>query len=581
MRFRTLAAASIALAAFAVRAGYLRNEISPDTALGRPVLDGAVYVDWARALATGGDGPSGPYYLAPLYPFLLAGTFRALGENLVVVYLLQHLAILGTAALLAVVSRRVAGELAALTTATLVLAYHPFLFFASRPMGESVAILLLAAALASHARAPAAAGFGAGLAALGRPNLLLVPVVWMVRLARERRGRPLALLCGGLAVAVLPVAARNSWVAGRPVGISTNGGLTLYHGNGPGARGIYTPPVGFSGDPATQREEAIDLARFESGRALDPVEADRWWGRKAIATRLADPWGTCVLVARRGMLLLDDHEHGLDYAPSLDENPWRRGAPVRFAVFLGLAVAGVVLAGFSGTGGWTVWGAIAAAAATPIVFFVSSRYRLPLVALLAIPAGAGVAGLVGATASRPRRAAASAAGFVIAAISILVPSGDLVRAGEAVALSNRAIARERGGDLPGAERDASDAVARDPSSAVAWFNLGTILERLGRAEEAEVSYRRALASDPGQAEAAGNLARILVVRGRAAEAVPILRRALASRPGHAVCWTNLVLALAATGDAASARDALAEAMRAGAKLDPELAATFGSSGTER
>jgi len=172
---------------------------------------------------------------------------------------------------------------------------------------------------------------------------------------------------------VLPVTIRNYVRSGHVVAISSNSGRSRSTTERTGASGGYTLPAGFTGSLATQRREATDLARQRTGLRLDPVEADAYWGREAIRVRLADPAGSLALVARRALLLFDNTEHGLDYAPALDANPWRLVAFVPFAVLAGLAFAGVAATGFRGTGGAFVWSAILACALTPIVFYGSSR----------------------------------------------------------------------------------------------------------------------------------------------------------------------------------------------------------------
>lgn len=575
------ALSAILLGGLAVRVGYVLTQRHIDPQFARPMLDGAVYLDWARDWAGGKPGPAGAYYQAPLYPFVLAAAIRAFGDNFAALYVAQHAAVVASAGLLALFARRAAGEPAALAVAALVLLYHPILFFASRPLGEPVALLALSTALflAGFAtrRSAFLAGLAAGVSALARPNLLLVPAVWFVPLSRRGPRGGAGLLMLGVAIALLPVLVRNSAASGHLVGVSTNGGLTLYHGNGPGAMGVYTPAQGLSGNPVSQRDEATSVAGARSGRPLDPVEADRWWGRQAVAVRLADLPGTAWLVVKRIGLVLDNYEHSLDYAPRLDENSWRRTAPLGFAGLLGLAAAGVRLLGFRGTGGWPVWGAIVAAVATPLAFYVSSRYRLPLAALLAVPAGAGAAALCGAGAVKiaARRLEALGIGAACALVSLSIPSAALARSEEAVSLANRAVTHQLNGDLASAERDARRSMARDPSFVGARFALGVILEARGRVSEAEGAYRRALAIDPVHAEAAGNLAKLLILKGAPEEAIPLLRRALAAWPGNEVCWTNLVLAFVAAGDQRAAHDAAEEAGRLGVVLDPQVIETIG------
>ncbi len=567
---------AILLAGLLVRIGYVLSQPRHDPSFSWPILDGAYYLDWARSILTGASWDGSAFYMAPLYPYLLAGFLRLFGESFTLLYLLQHLAVVASAGVLAEFARRAADEKAALATAALVLLYHPLLFFASRPLGEPVPLLAISLALLlAHAEGSpmwAAAGVAAGVASLGRPNLLLVPALWAAAEVGRRRYLRAGALLLGTALAVSPVALRNHLVSGHLVPISANSGIVLYLGNGPGAVGGLTRIEGFSGGLANQRAEAVALARARSHADLDPVEADRWWGREALRERLRDPVGSLLLLGRRFLLTIDDAEHGLDYSPSIDPVPLRHAAPVHFAILLALSAAAIVLAGFRGSGGRLAWLAIASCAAAPLIFYASSRHRLPMAMLLAVPAGVGLSGFLGARGAIPRGKLLRAivVGASCGVISLAVPSGGAKRSEEANALLGLAESASRAGDLAAAERMTARAVELDGGSAAVRFNRGAVLERAGRSREAEEEYRRALGIDPGFGEAAANLAGLLVKKGAAMEAVPILRRALAARPAHALCWTNLVVALRAAGDLAGARDAAEGAEREGVHLDGGL-----------
>jgi tetratricopeptide (TPR) repeat protein len=560
-----------------IRAGYLLAQPGVDPYFSSAVFDGAYYLGWAKAIAYGASGPTGACYLAPLYPHLLAVLMKVAGQSLWPIYLVQQLLSLATATMIAILGRHLIGRYAALAASALFLLYHPILFFASKPLGETISIFLLFAALLIGARAlslPAAAGgFIAGLAALSRPNLLLVPLLWAAGEAGGRRFRRMGLIICCAFLAILPVTLRNLAVSGHAVLISSNGGLTAYHGNGPNAQGVYTPAPGFSGEVGSQRAEATALARAESGLDLDEVEADGWWGRRALETRLKDPAGSLLLMARRAALTIDNHEHGLDYAPALDDNPWRRLAAVPLALLLGLAAAGVVMGGIKRSGGWWTWSAIIACAMTPLLFYVSSRYRLPAAALLTLPAGYGFAALLHK--GSPRRLAALLVGALLCALSLLIPFHDLKSAVVGEGLANRAVAWMNAGDMDAALEDAAAALEMAPGSAMANFNSGVVQDAAGQTGSAEAAYRRALALDPAFAEAAANLSKILIFRADFGEAAALLERILLLRPNNANCWNNLFLAYSGAGDADNARRAADRARAAGVTLDPAMLRAFG------
>jgi tetratricopeptide (TPR) repeat protein len=558
-------------AGFVLRAAYVLAQPRFDPTYGLPILDGAYYVDAARSLTTGAAA-AGVYYMPPLYPWALAVFLRVAGLTWIPLFLLQQLAVVVSAGLLARVARSAAGEVAGLAAAAVVLLYHPLLFFASCPVGESVALLLLAASLALVI-APGmssgfAAGIAAGLGALARPNLLPLTALWAAwDLARGRAARA-GLVVAGTVLAIAPAAWHNYRASGHVVPVSANGGVVFWLGNAPGAVGVYTPAPGFSGALATQQQEAISEACARTGRPIDAVAADGFWWREGMRARLAEPLGSIALLARRAALTVDSAEHGLDYAPALDANPLRWAAPLPFALLLALAVLGAAAGGGSRTGGFHVWSAVAVAAAAPLLFYVSSRHRLPLAFLLAVPAGAGVAAL-----SATKRAVPYACGLTALAVSLAVPSGDLLRTEHAGALTVLASVEQKAGKLGTAAETARRATEIDPENAAAWYNRGFIAAASGHDGEAESFYRRALVVDPAQPDAAANLAVLLVRSGRAAEAPPILERAVAGWPRHLAAWTNLVVAYAASGDHGQARETVRRAREAGVALDPALLRT--------
>ena len=563
--------AAILVAGFVLRTAYVLLQPRFDPTFARPILDGAYYVAAAHTLAAGGAA-GGVYYMPPLYPWVLSVFIRLFGDAWTLLFLVQQFAVVASAGLLALVSRRFAGETAGLATAALVLLYHPSLFFASRPLGESLALLLMAGALAIDGRgddrSSAGAGFVWGLASLLRPNFLPVAPVWTVLAFARKNLRRGFLLCAALLVGILPALWHNYAATKHLVPVSANGGVVFWLGNAPGALGVYTSVTGFTGSLQTQQAEAIAEASARAGRALDAVETDGYWWREGIRARTAEPAGTIELLVRRAILLVDSSEHGLDYAPALDANPLRFAAPIPFAVILALAVFGCVACGWGRTGGFAVWSCVLVSAAAPMVFYVSSRHRLPMAFLLAVPAGAGFAALLG-----PRRPWPLAAGVCTLAVSFGIPSAALMRAEKASALSVVSDVQRKSGELDAAADTARRATALDAGNAVAWFNRGVIEAARGHQADAERAYRASLDADPEMADAAANLAGILVATGRASEAAPALEKALAAWPRNAVGWTNLVVAYAASGDMARARDAARRAVASGVSLDPELVKT--------
>jgi tetratricopeptide (TPR) repeat protein len=561
------------LAAIVVRLGYVAAQAGSDPWFLKPMGgDPRDNLFWAWEIASGEGLRGGAFYGAPLYPYLLSGFLRLFGENFGLLYYLQHLSMVAAAGLLASTGRRLMGEAAGLAAGAVFLLYQPNLFFASRPMAEPIGILLMSLAVFAVTgrtrRAGAVAGWVAGLASVARPSLLPVAPLWAMGVARRSPWRAAALVLG-FVLALVPTTVRNYLVSGHVVPVSSNAGVTFYHGNGPAATGyIRVPPELGQVGKGNQRKIATRVASERAGRVLDDVEADRWWGRQALRERLRHPLGSARLLLWRVALLGWNAELALDMGPRQDPNPLRWAAPLPFAAILGLTAAGIALAGWRGTGGWAVWGAVLACAVAPLAFYVCSRYRLPLVAMLCLPAGAGLAALVRPRLSKRARWRGFAVAVVVATLSLAVPAGDLLAQSDAGGFRQRAWAWRQVLRFPEAEADVRRSLELQPGSPHAWFQLGDVLELTGRAAEAEACFRQALHLQPGYARASCALGSVLRDDGRAAEAVQHLRRGLEVQTFFGHCRSDLVGALATLGRLDEARAEVDRAAAAGETLDP-------------
>jgi hypothetical protein len=147
--------------------------VTPD-ALWYP--DGRGYLVWADEIATRGDF-AGPPLRTPGYPLLLAASFAIAGVRDHAVLGLQHLAGLGTVALITLLAAKWAGSRVALATGALASLDPWHLLFAHYALTEATATFFVvasaAAVLLPSSRSPArgvAVGLLAGTTCLVRPS---------------------------------------------------------------------------------------------------------------------------------------------------------------------------------------------------------------------------------------------------------------------------------------------------------------------------------------------------------------------------------------------------------------------------
>ena len=87
------------------------------------------------------------------------------------------------------------------------------------------------------------------------------------------------------------------------------------------------------------------------------------------------------------------------------------------------------------------------------------------------------------------------------------------------------------------------ALAIDPNSSVAHYNLGGALAQQGKLADAIHHYQRALQITPDDADAHIHWGLALAQQGRLAEAIEHYRQALRINPGHADAQSNLLNAI--------------------------------------
>jgi len=578
--------ALVALAALLRLAHYLAVRDAPFVA--QLAMDSAEYDRWAREIAAGDWSGGAPFFQAPLYPYLLAVVYRIAGRSLDVVYLLQIALALAGIYWAAKATERILGPRHALAAAALAAVYQPAVFHEVQLTKEAIALPLAALLIErltkatqrptasaprrtlesgavprgwagnerddraarerlderATTRAWLAAGGVLGLLALLRENALLLfpflaPLVLANRTPKQIAARRLAAFAVGLALPLLPVAARNAALGGGFLPTTFQGGVNFWIGNNPEADGTYRPLVPGKQIPRLERAEAERLAEQASGRELKGGEVSRYWLARALAWARDEPLAFARLQARKLALYLAPYEwpDAVDYAWVKTISPPLALPGLEWGGLVALAAAGVAFAGGRRRAlgpallfelGWL---------ASTVAFFLFARYRLPAAAGLFVLASIPLVAAVDLWRGGRRRAALAAAAGLVAALV----------APHAVAPSPRAdlveynlgrLAEERR-DPAAARRHYAEALAADPDFFLAAMNLGTLAARQGDLAEGLRYLEEAVRLEPRSDDAWANLGAARLAAGDLDAAREALRQALALHPAHAAATANL------------------------------------------
>ncbi len=570
--------AAVLLLAFLLRlVFFLQLNRSP---LGEMVIeDSQTYHDWAARIAGGDWVGDGVFTALPLYPYLLGLIYTVFGVSIPAARLVQVLIGTVNCGLIYLLGRRLLGPPAGLLAAGLTAVYGWLIVYDSAILSP-VAIIFFAACLLllllrlkdRRAGWPGwlAAGVLAGLTATisGHSLPFIILAAGWIGFSRRRLEAVICFLAG--AALVLGLVTYRNWKVGDDlVPLTAHGGINFYIGNNPHARGVFEPPPILRSGGATLQQDAETIARRTLGRELQPSEVNAFWFRQGREFIREHPGRFLQLLGRKFTIFFDQ----LEIADVIHPAFFRRWTPIlavpfpTFGVIAPLALLGLVLAGKRWRKLLLLYLFVAGYILSTILYFVNSRYRLPLVPFLMIFAAYAVIWLVHRARSRRWLPLAAALASLVPLILWVNPQlvgeprfvlnlgaghnhlgtffssqGDLDRAREEFAEARRLEPHRpeahynlanidlRQGELARAEAGYREAIRRNPHYESAHLGLALVFERRGETGAAINKYREVIHNLPFSPRSYLGLSRLLLVEGEPEEAIRVLDRGLEENP---------------------------------------------------
>jgi tetratricopeptide (TPR) repeat protein len=536
-------------------------------------LDTTVYTDLARKVLAGNTslGP-GLYFVSPLYIYFLAAVF-SVSDSLLSARLVQIL--LGTAAvwLIYVAARAWFGARAAwfsalLASLTGLFTFHEVLILQAALDPFLTAAALTALALALTARRAerwfAVSGAVFGIQTLNRPNVLIPCLVVLAMLAIARRRRPAIFMAAGLVIALTPIMVRNLVVAGDWSPVSSHGGLNFYIGNNAEANGTYHVVAGITPSIVGQQADARRVAEESLGRSLSDSEVSAYFYGLGWTWIRLHPKDALGLFARKLAYTFNGAYVTLNYSYPFYAYDARTVLLVLFVgpwLLIPVGLAGLII-GMPADRRFEyfVWlSFIPAYALAVAIFFVTERYRLPMLVPLCMGAGVAVDAIVrlkeGATRRESRGLRLPPEAFALIAI---IPLAVLVnwpvhlddgRAEERTRMAEAMVADDKDDE---AEEWVQTAEQNHPLPALLHFRVGRQYLLHRKPDRAIEHLEKSVQIDPNQPAVDYAYGQALVDAGRPADAIPHLQNALKAGVRVDLAGYDLARALAATGNRAGA-----------------------------
>ncbi len=511
-------------------------------------LDPLWHHQWAKSIAAG-DAFDKVFFRAPLYPWLLGLLYWLSGASTVAARAIQFLLGTMSAALVYLLGRRLLTSGPAAFICGLCFAlYGPMIFFEGELLMPALIVFLDLSGLvllfaAVERRGPclfAACGLVLGLSAIARPNVLLPAAgigVWLFLSGNKEtywkrfcvRALP---FIAALMVPPLAVTARNC-LSGDCVFIASQGGVNFYIGNNPSADGKTAVAPGMQTGAGESYVDSVWLSSVSeaermAGKELGPAEVSAFWYREALAWIAHEPGAAAALYLKKLYYLVNGFETPSNNVPyfartySTAMAALVREARVAFpaGLLIPLGIAGMVMAWPSRKTWAPLYLFTLLYASTIVMFFVTSRYRMPLVGPLILFA---VCGLRSAAASVSGKGWKRAGAYALILVALLIVS------------NSRALG------------------VRQVDRTAPLSNLGNYYLEKGELEKAAGYYGRVLEAQPGDYMALANLGAIAFHQGEFRAAERLYRRSLEINPVQPALHLNLGLLLERRGELEAAR----------------------------
>ncbi len=499
-------------------------------------LDSKVYHLLAVEIASTNFWGSEVFFRAPLFPYVLGITYKLFGIGGVAIQVLHCVLGIGTALLTYLIAeihfdRRIA-RIAGLCAAT----YPTLYFFELSLMPTALEVFTFTAAIYCLSRFERSrsnidliiAGFALAHAALTRPTILSFLIalpLWLWLLDKgpgwRALARRMAWVVLPMAVVILPITIRNYIIEPEVVLISSQGGANFYIGNNQYSDG-QTVSFPFGQTPLNRYEDHIwsaskFIAESRTHHKLTSAEISDYWFDQGKRFVVEKPGEAIGLLLKKSYLLfcgeelfnnsnpIMPREYSQLYALSI----WQKGINFPFGIIAPLFLIGSVLLVRQRQKRPLLLLFVFSQIATISLFFVSSRFRQPLLPVMIVVAVYAGHELVRWLKSKNWRSVALYGSLLVILVAVFNPPFEIS------SRQNRSMYRALlGGALASQERypeaveQLRESIKIADDNATAFQLLGSLYVKSGQFDQALAVLHRAEELAPDAIQTKSVLARI-------------------------------------------------------------------------
>jgi len=519
-------------------------------------VDDEEYISLAVHILKGNITHKDFIYLNPLYPFFLAFIYLIFGHSNLPVVLIQGIIDAISCILIYYIASTLLNKRVGIISALTYACYGIAIFYTGLLLAIPIVIfftlIFISSLLFAEKKGKITIFFISGilfaLVILGRPNstlfLFFLPL-WFFTVLKNKLGilksiQGFSLFVIGLFMVASLISIRNYSIEKKFSPFAVQGGINFYIGNNPGATGRFMSPQGISLSPIEQVKTSIHYAEQESGKILTPSQASRYWLFKGLKFIKDNPQGAFFLYIKKCALFWRKEEIPLniDYTLSKAFVPIFQLPFISFGIIAPFAILGIILS-IKRKNTLLLNLFICADIMSVVIFFISERYRLPMVPFLIICSSYTLHRLVEMIQAKQLK------GIIILTVPTILLSIGINKDFKDFKITPISHYNNLGkiyckeGELDNAIIALQKALIGDPNFVEAHCNLGIAYFKKGFIKEAIEEYQSALTINPNYAEAHYNLGNAYIKKGRLDDAILEFKKTLAINPNFAEAYTNL------------------------------------------
>jgi tetratricopeptide (TPR) repeat protein len=336
----------------------------------------------------------GIFFQAPLYPYFLALIYKVFGVSFLAVQIVQVFISLANIILIYFIGKNLFDEKTALLGAVLAVFYGPMAYYSGLLLKVTLSLFLGCLLLLILLRATRLATWwsyliagmclGINITLRGNYFLMFPALIAWIAFAAPSKGAKIwgvGLFVLGTILALSPVTIRNYYLEKDFVPTTYDAGPSFYIGNHARATGFQAHVDGVRANPIYEEQDFRTVAEKSSGKKLKPSEVSAFWFRQSRDFIVQEPMMFIKLVLKKCFLIVNSQEipDNYDYVFMKTLTPVLKIAIIPFGFLMACSVFAVYLYRWNTPAFWLVYIYSGIYAVSVIMFYVVSRFRLPVV----------------------------------------------------------------------------------------------------------------------------------------------------------------------------------------------------------